>query len=193
MNVQTELHYWKIFYWKLNPSNAGYCCSYVPISWGKRHRSDADGWKECARQSGGNLWHSFNAIEISPPGVVALWPGEFGAGCGSFLVKIERDQQCLNPVLAAASSIVSLQQIVSREVDPLDSQVVMVAMVHSETDDSVAFGGTFRAFGRQSFNNLRTRIKEIIQGQASVYMCSAEVDFESKDHATCNTSFPKTT
>lgn len=117
-----------------------------------------------------------------PQGVVASRPGELGAGCGSFLVKIERDQQCLNPVLPAASSIVSLQQIVSREVDPLDSQVVTVAMVHSGTDESVAFGVSFRAFGRQSFNNFRTRIKEIIQGQAGVYMCSAEVDFES-NHA----------
>ncbi|XP_024628793.1 IAA-amino acid hydrolase ILR1-like 1 [Medicago truncatula] len=118
-----------------------------------------------------------------PQGVVASRPVELGAGCGSFLVKIERDQQCLNPVLAVASSIVSLQQLVSREVDPLDSQVVTVAMVHSGTDESVAFGVSFRAFGRQSFNNFRTRIKEIIQGQTGVYMCSAEVDFES-NHAT---------
>jgi len=63
-----------------------------------------------------------------PLGVVASRPGDFLAGCGSFKAKIkgglaEIPQHCLDPVLAASMSVISLQNIVSREVDPLDSQV----------------------------------------------------------------------
>jgi len=32
-------------------------------------------------------------------------------------------QRCLDPILAASASVISLQNIISREVDPLDSQV----------------------------------------------------------------------
>jgi IAA-amino acid hydrolase len=61
-----------------------------------------------------------------PLGVVASRPGDFLVGCGSFKAKIkgaEIPQHCLDPVLAASMSVISLQNIVSREVDPLDSQV----------------------------------------------------------------------
>jgi len=63
-------------------------------------------------------------------GVVASRPGEFLAGCGGFKAKISGKgglagvpQHCYDPVLAASTSVISLQNIVSREVDPLDSQV----------------------------------------------------------------------
>lgn len=65
-----------------------------------------------------------------PLGVVASRPGEFLAGCGSFKAKIKGKgglagipHYCLDPVLAASTSVISLQNIVSREADPLDSQV----------------------------------------------------------------------
>ena len=65
-----------------------------------------------------------------PLGVVASRPGELLAGCGSFKAKIngkggyaEVPQHCFDPVLAASTSVISLQNIVSREADPLDSQV----------------------------------------------------------------------
>lgn len=65
-----------------------------------------------------------------PFGAVASRPGEFLAGCGSFKAKISGKgghaaipQNSIDPILAAATSVVSLQSIVSREIDPLDSQV----------------------------------------------------------------------
>lgn len=129
-----------------------------------------------------------------PLGVVASRPGDFLAGCGSFKAKIkgglaEIPQHCLDPVLAASMSVISLQNIVSREVDPLDSQVVSVAMVHSESaheliPDSVTFGGTYRAISKKSFNALRQRIEEVIKGQAKVHRCTAEVEFFGKEHPT---------
>lgn len=69
-------------------------------------------------------------VQRYPTGVVASRPGEFLAGCGSFKAKISGrgghaaiPQQSIDPILAASASVISLQQIVSRETDPLDSQV----------------------------------------------------------------------
>ncbi|CAL5197005.1 unnamed protein product [Lathyrus oleraceus] len=129
-----------------------------------------------------------------PLGVVASRPGDLLAGCGSFKAKIKgglagTPRRCFDPVLAASASVISLQNIVSREVDPLDSQVVSVAMIravsgHELIPDSVTFGGTYRAFGKKSFNALRQRIEEVIKGQVEVHRCSAEVEFFGKEHPT---------
>ncbi|KAI3779285.1 hypothetical protein L2E82_08936 [Cichorium intybus] len=126
----------------------------------------------------------------SDSGVVASRSGEFLAGCGGFMAVIHGKgghaaipQDCVDPILAASASIISLQQIVSREADPLDTPVVSVTMVDGGTalnviPDSVSIAGTYRAFTKKSFSGLAERIQEVIKAQASVYRCSATVDFK---------------
>ncbi|XWS63618.1 hypothetical protein CRYUN_Cryun06bG0115800 [Craigia yunnanensis] len=126
-------------------------------------------------------------------GVVAARPKEFLAGCGSFKATISGKgghaaipQHAIDPILAASTSVISLQNIVSRETDPLDSQVVSVAMIYGGTafnviPDSTTIAGTFRAFSKKSFNALRDRIEEVIKAQAAVHRCSAKIDFSGKD------------
>ncbi|PON46572.1 Amidohydrolase [Parasponia andersonii] len=135
-----------------------------------------------------------------PTGTVAARPREFLAGCGSFKAKISGKgghaaipQQSIDPILAASTSVISLQSIVSREIDPLDSQVVSVAMIQAGTTfnvipDSATIAGSFRAFSAKSFNALRERIEEVIKGQAAVHRCSAEIDFSGEGQ----TSIPPT-
>ncbi|XP_022726033.1 IAA-amino acid hydrolase ILR1-like 1 [Durio zibethinus] len=129
-----------------------------------------------------------------PAGVVATRPQEFLAGCGSFKATIigkgghaAIPQHTIDPILAASTAVISLQNIVSRETDPLDSQVVSVAMIRGGTafnviPDSTTIAGTFRAFRKKSFNALRDRIEEVIKAQAAVHRCSAKIDFSGKDH-----------
>uniref|UniRef100_A0ACD5Z796 Uncharacterized protein n=1 Tax=Avena sativa TaxID=4498 RepID=A0ACD5Z796_AVESA len=121
------------------------------------------------------------AVHVShehPTSVIGSRTGVLLAGCGFFkaLIRGGRDT-----VLAAASTIISLQGLVSREADPLDSQVVSVAVVNSDgggNDDSTfVLGGTFRAFSNASFYQLRRRIEEVITLQARVHGCDASVDF----------------
>ncbi|XP_041013862.1 IAA-amino acid hydrolase ILR1-like 1 [Juglans microcarpa x Juglans regia] len=131
-----------------------------------------------------------------PTGVAASRPGEFLAGCGSFKAKITGKgghaagpQHTIDPILAAATSVVSLQSIVSREIDPFDPQVVSVAMIQGGTafnviPDSATISGTFRAFSKKSFFALRDRIEEVIKGQAAVHRCSAEIELLGKEHPT---------
>ncbi|KAF2325361.1 hypothetical protein GH714_027141 [Hevea brasiliensis] len=135
-------------------------------------------------------------VQNYPTGVVASRPGEFLAGCGSFKAKISGrgghaavSQQSIDPVLAASASIISLQQIVSRETDPLDSQVVSVATIHGGSafnviPDSATIGGTFRAFSKKNFHALRERVEEVIKGQAAVHRCSSEIDFTGNENPT---------
>ncbi|KAF5778115.1 putative peptidase M20, bacterial exopeptidase dimerization domain-containing protein [Helianthus annuus] len=130
----------------------------------------------------------------SDSGVVATKPGEFLAGCGCFKAVIHGKggdaaipQDSVNPILAVSASIISLQHIVSREADPLDTPVVSVAIVEGGSElnvipDSVSMAGTYRAFSKKTFYALGERIKEVIKAQASVYGCSSVVDLEGNDY-----------
>ncbi|VVB01431.1 unnamed protein product [Arabis nemorensis] len=116
------------------------------------------------------------------------------AGSGRFEAKISGrgghaalPQFAIDPVVAASSIILSLQHIVSREADPLDSQVVTVAKFEGSDafnviPDSVTIGGTFRALSNESFWKLKERIEQVITSQASVHMCSATVDFLEENY-----------
>ncbi|KAK3028911.1 hypothetical protein RJ639_039920, partial [Escallonia herrerae] len=95
-------------------------------------------------------------------------------------------QHSIDPILAASNVIVSLQHLVSREADPLDSQVVTIAKFQgggafNVIPDSVAIGGTFRAFSMKSILQLKQRIEEVIIGQAAVQRCNATVNFHGNE------------
>lgn len=67
-----------------------------------------------------------------PVGMVTTRPGPIMAGSGLFDAVITGKgghaaipQNTLDPILAASNIIVSLQHLISREADPLDSQVLV--------------------------------------------------------------------
>ncbi|CAL4975770.1 unnamed protein product [Urochloa decumbens] len=128
-----------------------------------------------------------------PIGVLKSRPGPIMAGGGVFEAVISGKgghaalpHHTIDPILAASNVIVSLQQLISREADPLDSQVVTVGKFQgggafNVIPDSVTIGGTFRAFSKESINQLKQRIEEVIVSQASVQRCNATVEFLNKD------------
>lgn len=66
-----------------------------------------------------------------PTGIIGSRPGPLLAGCGFFRAIISgkkgfaaHPHRSVDPVLAASASVISLQGIVSRESNPLDSQVL---------------------------------------------------------------------
>ncbi|MQL91142.1 hypothetical protein Taro_023740 [Colocasia esculenta] len=129
-----------------------------------------------------------------PTSVIGSRPGPLLAGCGFFKAVVKgrhgiagTPHHSVDPVLAASAAVISLQNIVSREANPLDSQVVSVASFNGGSNldqipDFVTLGGTFRAFSNTSFYQLRQRIEEVIVEQAKVYRCTASVDFFEKDY-----------
>ncbi|XP_028807105.1 IAA-amino acid hydrolase ILR1-like 4 isoform X2 [Neltuma alba] len=107
-----------------------------------------------------------------PIGEVGSRSGPFMAGSGFFEAVISGrgghaalPQHSIDPILAASNVIVSLQHLVSREADPLDSRVVTIAKFQgggafNVIPDSVTIGGTFRSFSKESFVQLRQRIEQ---------------------------------
>ncbi|KAK2986248.1 hypothetical protein RJ640_027343 [Escallonia rubra] len=128
-----------------------------------------------------------------PIGSVASRPGPIHAASGFFEALISGKgghaaipQRTIDPIVAASNVIVSLQHLVSREADPLDSQVVTVGKFRgggafNVIPDSVTIGGTFRAFSKESFMQLKQRVEEVITGQAAVHRCNATMNFHTDD------------
>ncbi|RZC57289.1 hypothetical protein C5167_004605 [Papaver somniferum] len=125
-----------------------------------------------------------------PTGCVASRPGPVLAGSGRFLVILQgegghaaRPQLTKDPILAVSFAILALQQIVSRETDPLESRVVSVGFIDgggqagNVIPEIVKFGGTFRSMTNEGASYLRRRIKEVIEAQAIVHRCTATIDF----------------
>ncbi|PQQ20133.1 IAA-amino acid hydrolase ILR1 [Prunus yedoensis var. nudiflora] len=120
---------------------------------------------------------------------VASRRGPILAGVGLFSATIQGQgghgaspHQTRDPILAAALTTLALQQIVSRETDPLESRVVTVGYLQggqapNVIPDSVKLGGTFRSLTSEGLSYLKERIKEIIEQQAAVHRCTALVDF----------------
>ncbi|KAF8677970.1 hypothetical protein HU200_046327 [Digitaria exilis] len=131
----------------------------------------------------------FHVTVILPTGVVGSRSGPLLAGCGFFEAVITGvgghaaiPQSSVDPVVAASSVVLSLQSLVSREADPLDSQVVTVTRflaggALNVIPGSVTIGGTFRCFSGEGFTRLKRRIEEVVVAQAAVHRCAASVDF----------------
>ncbi|XP_066398817.1 IAA-amino acid hydrolase ILR1-like 9 isoform X1 [Miscanthus floridulus] len=124
-----------------------------------------------------------------PVGVVSSRPGSFAATSGRFLATVTgkgghaaMPHESVDPVLAAATTIVSLQQIISREIDPLQGAVVSITFMrggeaYNVIPESVTFGGTLRSMTNEGLSYLMKRITEIVEGQSAVHHCTASVDF----------------
>ncbi|XP_048322137.2 IAA-amino acid hydrolase ILR1-like 4 [Ziziphus jujuba] len=126
---------------------------------------------------------------VMPTGTIGSRPGPILAGSARFLVIIEgkgghaaEPHKTRDPILAASSAILALQQIVSRETDPLEPRVVSVGFIEggqalNVIPETMRFGGTFRSMTSEGLSYLQQRIKEVIEMEASVHRCSATVDF----------------
>ncbi|KAG5600982.1 hypothetical protein H5410_032352 [Solanum commersonii] len=124
-----------------------------------------------------------------PIGTIGSKPGPIMAGSSRFTVIMQgkgghaaTPHNTRDPILAVSMAVLALQQLVSRETDPLEPRVLTVAFVDggqagNVIPGSVRFGGTFRFMTLEGYSYLKQRIKEIIETQASVHQCSATVSF----------------
>ncbi|ONH95981.1 hypothetical protein PRUPE_7G099800 [Prunus persica] len=126
---------------------------------------------------------------LMPVGTIGSRPGPILAGSGRFTVTIHGKgghaafpHLATDPILAACSAVIALQQLISRETDPLEARVVTVGMVEggqagNVIPETVRLGGTFRSMSSEGLYYLQQRIQEVIEMQASVHRCMATVDF----------------
>eukprot|EP00746_Dinoflagellata_sp_MGD_P097737 gnl/MRDRNA2_/MRDRNA2_392397_c0_seq1.p1 gnl/MRDRNA2_/MRDRNA2_392397_c0~~gnl/MRDRNA2_/MRDRNA2_392397_c0_seq1.p1 ORF type:complete len:218 (+),score=56.63 gnl/MRDRNA2_/MRDRNA2_392397_c0_seq1:31-654(+) len=85
--------------------------------------------------------------------------------------------QGVDPVTAGAAIVTSLQQIVSREVNPTDAAVVSVTKFHAGEAMNVIssearLGGTIRALTNEGLNYLKQRVVEVAEAIGAAHRCS---------------------
>ncbi|KAL6963376.1 IAA-amino acid hydrolase ILR1-like 5 [Sarracenia purpurea var. burkii] len=129
-----------------------------------------------------------------PTGTIAAISGPVLAAVSFFEARIEgkgghaaEPHTSVDPILAASFVILALQQLISREVDPLQSQVLSVTYVRGGTawniiPSYVELGGTLRSLTTEGLHQLQQRVKEVIEGQAAVHRCSAHVEINKEGH-----------
>ena len=89
--------------------------------------------------------------------------------------------ETVDPVVAASSLVMALQTIVSRNVDPLETAVITVGMIHGGAlpnviPDSVELQITTRAFTDAVRARIRERIRALAEAHAASYGATAVVD-----------------
>ena len=134
-----------------------------------------------------------------PTGLIGTRPGTIlagslvfkatfaGAGGHAAMPHLTRD-----PVVAASSTVVSLQSLVGRNISPFSSAVVSVTRVWTEEEGSIGawnviphvahIGGTVRATTDEDMTYLKTRIEEIVDSQAKAMGCEGSVDWMLDKH-----------
>ncbi|SDH59810.1 M20 aminoacylase family protein [Alloyangia pacifica] len=100
-------------------------------------------------------------------------------------------QDCIDPIPAGAAIVQAMQTIVSRNVNALDRLVVSVTEFHAGTTHNIIPGtayltGTVRCFSTETRDLAERRIREIVDLQAQVYGCTAELTYDRGYPVTVN-------
>ncbi len=122
-------------------------------------------------------------------GTIVLRDGIFMAESDSFIIKIfgkgghgAYPHKSVDPVLIASQIVVSLQSIVSREIDPIDSVVVTVGKIASgdvfNVIPEVAYlEGTVRTINKLTAQSMSGRIERIAKNTARAFGGDADVNY----------------
>jgi amidohydrolase len=99
----------------------------------------------------------------------------------------------IDPIVAAAQIVSSLQTIASRNTNPLDQVVVSITQIHggdtwNVIPSEVMLRGTVRTFRAATQDMAETNLKRIVAGVASALGCTSEVRYERRYPATVNTA-----
>jgi amidohydrolase len=147
---------------------------------------------------GANRIFGLHVYSILPFGTLGYRPGPFMAAGDFFDVKITGKgghgglpHLTVDPIVIAANAISTLQTIVSREVDPVESAVISICKMnggeaYNVIPETATFGGTIRSHKPELREGLPRRIKEILDGLVSGMRGSYELTLMSKFPATIN-------
>ncbi len=117
-----------------------------------------------------------------PVGSFAIKPGPLLAAADFFEIVVQgkgghgaQPQVCIDATLAASAVVMALQQVVSRNVLPLQPAVLSVTgiasdtMAHNVIPDSVTLTGTVRTFDVPTKELIRDRMKVVVESTAAAY------------------------
>lgn len=89
----------------------------------------------------------------------------------------------IDPMLPAAATVLALQAIVGRNVDPIDAAVISVGRIvagktYNVIPETAEIELSVRALRPEVRNLLETRIRALVAGQASAFGATGEVEYE---------------
>jgi amidohydrolase len=147
-----------------------------------------------------NIQHIFG-LHTSPShdvGIIASRKGELMAAPDEFTIRIvglgghaARPHEAVDPIVIASECILSLQTIVSRNVDPTEKAVLTVGRVeggsaHNIIPEEVRLWGTIRTFSKETAQVIEQRMHELLQGLAKAHRAVIELDINKGYPAVIN-------
>ena len=139
----------------------------------------------------GMMIHVTAGIPLPAGTVIVSAPGVSAPAADYFSIRVQgkgchgsAPQNGVDPITAAAHTLIALQEIQARELSASDEAVLTIGTFHGGTAenviaDSVTMGGTIRTYDEKVRSYLKERMTQIAQGVASAFRASAEVTFGS--------------
>ncbi len=134
-----------------------------------------------------------------PAGQFAIRPGPMMAAADHFEIALEgvgghaaRPHCCVDTALVAAQITVALQSIVGRNVDPIESAVVTVAAIHTDTDtynvipQTALLKGTVRTLSPAVQDLVEERLKRVVDLTAQAHGATATTTYIRNYPVTAN-------
>ncbi|MGA8532825.1 MAG: M20 family metallopeptidase [Candidatus Tumulicola sp.] len=122
-----------------------------------------------------------------PAGTIGITPGAVNASTDELYLTVRGKgghgaypHTAVDAIPAAAAMVLALQNVASRETDPLESVVVTIGTIaggyrNNVIADAVEMSGTLRAFVPNVREASETRIRRIVEGIAQAYNVRAEL------------------
>jgi len=130
--------------------------------------------------------HSWPYLEI---GKIGVWPGAYMASADKFTVTMTGSgghgaypHKAKDPLLAAAYGVISLQNIVSRQIDALEKVVVSVCTINAGKafnviPEEVVFTGTVRCHNQEIRESIPAQMEQILNGVAASFGVNVQLDY----------------
>ena len=128
-------------------------------------------------------------------GEFSSFPGIMNASSDEFTLVIQGQgghgaypHATADPVVAAASVITALQQIISRRTDPMEPAVITVGSIHSGVaanaiPDEAILTGTIRAYSPSHREALHELLMETVGHAAAIHGCTVAIDLRRGEPA----------
>jgi amidohydrolase len=123
-------------------------------------------------------------------GTVGLKRGNAYAASNPFTIKIigrgghgASPHMTIDPIVIASNVIISLQNIVSREIPPTDAAVITIGSIHGGTaqniiPEEVIMSGIIRTMKSEHRDYIKTRLIEVVEGTVNSMRGKCEINIE---------------
>ena len=148
----------------------------------------ADGLLDAPRPKAALMIHVLTGLDIPVGTVIVSAPGVSAPAAGMFEIRIQ-GKGChgamphagVDPITAAAHTVLNLQQIQTRELALTQSSVLTIGMLQAGDTanvipDRAVLRGSLRAFDEETHQYLIRRLEEISRKTATLFRASAEVE-----------------